>query len=643
MNRDQFSDEQIRKESEKALYIDAEFAPESLNEEKRTVESVFTTSRKVLRFDRQKWEYFYEELSLDPSHIVTERVDKGIPVLDNHDRFSGVRDLLGKAKGLAFKDGIPYTTLRFSRKEVAQVAFQDVADGIVDKTSIGYHVHEYVKKDETLNGLEVRLATKWEPIEISLVPIPADIDAQIRSKTPTRQELENKKNNNEEINNDQERKSDQGEEMSGNNTTTEQPKAPELNAEEVRNEGIRLERERATAIKERCEKLGLSLEFREKLINDGISLEKARDLMIDEVEKRNKTPEVNPVKIEVGPSAEEVRNTAVEGLVKYRSGLATELVGEARHMASMSLLEICRMYAPEGTNAHDIAKRALASSDFISTVDTTSQLALAKGFEEARQTFQPFVTQGTLKDYRELTRVTFGATPNLDKVREGQEYTRGEIDDSGEKISISKRGKIISLTEEAIINDSLDYLKSIKSFGNSAARAESDEVYRILTGSVKMSDGKELFHASHNNLVASGVFDETKMDAVYQLFAQVKTRGKNASPVNLEPEFIVAGADNRLAIMKMLAAINPNNSADVNVFAGSLTPIFDARMYGQGWRVLSSKDQITMIELAYLEGMRGPVLETKYNFNNDTIDHKIKHVFGASPMNYEGMVSSPKQ
>ncbi len=50
--------------------------------------------------------------------------------------------------------------------------FDDVARGILRQVSCGYHVAEWTAATE--NGQRVRIATRWQPLELSLVPIAAD-------------------------------------------------------------------------------------------------------------------------------------------------------------------------------------------------------------------------------------------------------------------------------------------------------------------------------------------------------------------------------------------------------------------------------------------------------------------------------------
>lgn len=63
--------------------------------------------------------------------------------------------------------------VRFGRGERAEEVFQDVVDGIRGLVSVGYRIHKMVLEESTDEGDTYR-ATDWEPLEISIVSIPAD-------------------------------------------------------------------------------------------------------------------------------------------------------------------------------------------------------------------------------------------------------------------------------------------------------------------------------------------------------------------------------------------------------------------------------------------------------------------------------------
>lgn len=93
------------------------------------------------------------------------------PLMDNHygDQIGVIEsavigsDRKGKAK------------VRFGKSARAQEIFQDVQDGIRSNVSVGYDVHRLVLEEERDKEPSIYRAMDWEPYEISIVSIPADI------------------------------------------------------------------------------------------------------------------------------------------------------------------------------------------------------------------------------------------------------------------------------------------------------------------------------------------------------------------------------------------------------------------------------------------------------------------------------------
>src|SRR5262245_5920760 len=85
----------------------------TIDEEKRSVDVVWTTGARVLR-DSPFSDPFYEELSLDPAHVNLGRLNGGAPLLAAHraEDLSGVIGVVESAR-IDGKRGV--ATVRFAR------------------------------------------------------------------------------------------------------------------------------------------------------------------------------------------------------------------------------------------------------------------------------------------------------------------------------------------------------------------------------------------------------------------------------------------------------------------------------------------------------------------------------------------------
>jgi len=115
-----------------------------------------------------------------------------------------------------------------------------------------------------------------------------------------------------------------------------------------------------------------------------------------------------------------------------------------------------------------------------------------------------------VSDFRAHNRYRVGSLGNLQPKNELGEYKSIAIPD-GEKSSIAAatKGFILNISREAIINDDLGALTDQASAaGRAAARTVEVDVYALLLSNSgagpTMNDGNPLFHASHNNIDATG-------------------------------------------------------------------------------------------------------------------------------------------
>lgn len=111
-----------------------------------------------------------EVLDLSPGCIRDARLRMGAPLLVGHD----TADQVGVVEDFEITSDKKLRVLaRFGRSARAEEIFRDVLDGIRRNTSVGYIIHDLVlqSQEEDVNTYRV---TDWEPLEGSLVPVPAD-------------------------------------------------------------------------------------------------------------------------------------------------------------------------------------------------------------------------------------------------------------------------------------------------------------------------------------------------------------------------------------------------------------------------------------------------------------------------------------
>lgn len=137
---------------------------DSINTEDRTVNLSFSSEEPY-----ERW-FGIEILDHSASSVRLDRMKNSGPLLVDHD----TRDHIGVVEDIKIDpDKIGRAVVRFGQSPRAQEVFQDVLDGIRVNVSVGYHIHRMVLEDPEAEA-EVYRAMDWEPMEISLVSVPAD-------------------------------------------------------------------------------------------------------------------------------------------------------------------------------------------------------------------------------------------------------------------------------------------------------------------------------------------------------------------------------------------------------------------------------------------------------------------------------------
>ena len=145
--------------------------------EARTVELAFASEEPY-----QRW-FGIEVLDCQPNSIRLGRLNNGGALLDNHDTDEQIGVV---EKAWVDADKVCRALVRFSKSPEGEEMFQDVQDGIRRHVSVGYQIYKYVEETTVaLDGAENTICrvTDWEPIEVSLVAVPADPTVGVNRST----------------------------------------------------------------------------------------------------------------------------------------------------------------------------------------------------------------------------------------------------------------------------------------------------------------------------------------------------------------------------------------------------------------------------------------------------------------------------
>jgi len=308
-----------------------------------------------------------------------------------------------------------------------------------------------------------------------------------------------------------------------------------------------------------------------------------------------------------------------------------------------------------GQNPDGMDKRAIVAAAFQTTDDFPVLLenvmhkSLQRSFVVAALTWQRFCATGQVSDFRAHTRYRVGSIGNLDALNEHGEFTRKAIPD-GEKATITAgtRGNIIAITREVIINDDLGALTSqAMTLGRASARTVESAVYARLAensgAGPTMQDGQPLFHASHNNIAATaGAPAVAIIEAMRVQMASQMDIGAN-DYLDVRPAVwlgpLSLGGTAREVLGAEYNDEASKNQKRPNIVRGLVDDIVDTpRLSGTAWYLFANPVDAPVLEVAFLDGVQEPYLETRGGWDVDGAEMKVRLDFGTAGIDYRGAV-----
>lgn len=580
------------------MEVRAAFAPSTINVEERTVELVWSTGAQVQRSSWDRGSYI-EELSMAPGHVRLDRLNKGAPLLDSHDAFS-LRSQIGVVERAWVTGNEGRALVKFSKRPEVEPIWDDVKAGIYRNVSVGYKVHK-TERDES-GPVPIERAVDWEPYELSLVPIPADAGAQVRSEN---------------IN------------TIGGNVSTQTI---------IDNDNLDIraeERRRAAGIIDAARKLKVSDELAHKLIADGVALDDARMQLIDaKAQDELRTP-AQARSFEPGTDAR-------------LQGLEAGLLRRLRHEAGgVTLLRLMEDLTGRRGSADELLTRVMTSSDFPALFSGAGARFLRERYDAAGVGARLIAKRRESSDLRDIRLLGLSEFPGLLKLGEGGEIKYGDFTDRGGSYRVEEFARGVKLSRRAMLTDDLDaFSEALSSSGRAIAALEDQLVIDALqtgsAGAKSLEDGKALFDAAHANTTTATTLSIASLGEATKLLRSMKEVG-NGRALNLTPRWLLVPASHEVQALQFTAAINATQSSAVNPFgAGSLAlePIVDANLSGSHAYVLADPAG----PAAAIELCTGPAVadvQSQADFDSTSIKTRVLADRGLGVRDHRGIVRIP--
>ncbi|MGF6859654.1 HK97 family phage prohead protease [Rhodobacteraceae bacterium MBR-64] len=569
--------------------------PSTIDADARTIEAIVSTGADTARAG------FIERLDLsgaDLSRMI------GAPVLDAH-RQTSTRDQLGVIEKAEMRPEGLWVRIRFRSNDAAQAVLADIGDGTLRGLSIGYQVTEWRESRE--GNRRIRTAAKWTPMEVSVVPVPADPGAHFRHERNT---------------------------MTTPIVTTE-AEAPDTATRAAMNADIRNIAETA----------GLTRAWADGQIDACAEPDAARRAAFDAMRTRSAQNTTRTTRAEIGTDNTDpavIAERAGEALFA-RSHPAHELSAPAREYAHMNPEGLARRslrnagISTTGMSVDTLITRALHStSDFSLILGDAVGRELRRAYAAAPSGVRQLARQTTIKDFRPKRSISLGESSDLEIVNELGEFKSGTMDESAETFKLATYGKIFGISRQALVNDDLGAFTQIPAKLGAAARAfESLQLVAKIEANPQLSDGIAVFDASGHGNAASAAASLDADLAAARLAMRSQT-GLSGGLIDVTPRFVLVPPDLETDMEKALSAIQATKTNDVNPFA-ALSLVVEPRLASATkWYVVADPAMVDGLEFAYLEGAPGPQIESKVGFEVDGVQTKVRLDFGCGWIDHRG-------
>lgn len=398
------------------------------------------------------------------------------------------------------------------------------------------------------------------------------------------------------------------------------------------------------------------------MIADNVSLVEAQARCLAEVEKWNRNDTPGPgARIDPGSDPfQHVRSAVENALLNRMSPDLFTLEEDGRRYRGMKVLDVAKAFLNhEGVRTTEMAPMELAAaalglrsigshttSDFANLLADLPGKILRKAYEEAPQTFSPFVRRTSLTDFKPSRLLLLGEAPALLAVGEHGEFKDGTMGESKEQYQLTTWGRKFSITRQALVNDDTDAFARVPmAFGRQARNKESDLVWAEITANAAMGDGTVLFHADHGNLAGSGAAISVSTIGSGRSSMRAQTGIDAVTKLNVNPIFLLVPISKETVADQFVStALLASQSSNVNPFAGRLTVIAEPRLEDDSadkWYLAGSPDQIDVIVLGSLEGEGGPDVSSRIGFDVDGIEIKVRHDIAAKVVDHRGLYQNP--
>lgn len=636
------------------------FSASTYDGEARTVEAVFSSGSPVRRW------FGVEQLSMEADAIDLNRVAANLcPFLNAHNAYD-IGAVLGRIVSARLEGGQLVGTIQFADTDAGRLAEGMVSRGELLGISIGYAVRTW-QLTESTEDLDTWTAASWELLEVSLVPVPADPNAGVRSVASTPgQPAAN--GDIQEDDDDMLRRNLGG----GDAANPAAPAAPAI-AAPAAPVATRTEPAAPAAPAIQAPATVTGADVRTAATNAGLDTDATLDLL----ERHSTTPFTRDAlmadigrrfaerdsgarttnRVSVSRDAGDTMRRGMGDAIFHRITPGAELSDVGREFRGMSLLRMAEELlvstgvSVRGMSPNEIAERSLTTtSDLPALMANGMNRRLRSSYEENQPSYRRWARRApNAPNFKSIDVIQMSSLPDLLKVNESGEVKYGSVSDGIVSYKVLTYARAIGFTRQTIVNDDLRAMERVVTgFAGASSRLENRTVYAGLTANAPMPDTVALFHATHGNLAAAGAVISAAALGAGRTRMRLQ-KGLQNEELNLMPSFLIVPAtQEQLAYQFTSSQYVPAKQSDTNEFRQggrtAVEPIVEAILDGvstTAWYMAADSASVDTVEYCYLDGAEGPQIASRLGFTTDGVEFKATLDFASAVIDYRGLDKNP--
>ena len=342
------------------------------------------------------------------------------------------------------------------------------------------------------------------------------------------------------------------------------------------------------------------------------------------------------------------RSKAVEAAKNFIRGNSTESLLEiAKHSLSLESPDFVFDYTQlDHTNERTLQNSKAAANSkllytFLSYVDfpavfqDVATSLLIDRWKNETGTWRKWVGNLPLSNFTATNLTGACVLPEPNMVKAGTEYKHINLYGEISQAQLNTYGDIFNIGRESFHNGGSEaFLKIVASISSCFDRMISTKVYGLLNANPAYFEGKELFHADHQNITfKTGDYEKDLEKALALIFQQKIAIDGTEQHLSIKPKFVLTGPEEALPLTRALVDFNAAMADE-----DKIQVVIEPRLSGHNaWYLAGDKD-VSSIRTFTLDGATKPTIMTKEYNQRNGMDVKYRFDFDVQPVDYRSLV-----